>query len=285
MKKYTLFVLVIFILSSCSTAPITKVSPLKNDGDNLFRLGRTLLMQGRENEAQSSFELAKGYYSRIDDVEGLVNVELATLSILARQNSGANLADRVANLREYIQLFQPELEERLMLGEVEIAFLHNNYTKVVNLTSQIKSSDKQINVQLNTYRLQALEKQGDVANIEANILKNYLSAIERSKKRVTTEAELYSFIAYTLGHYYYNLDEYQNAEKYYLKSLKADKQIDNVTGICKDLYHLGLVKLQQEKMTEAKHYLLRAKEVAELTKDDKQVERVDKKLKEIRDLK
>ena len=284
MRRLAILVAALLTLSSCSTAPKERISPIKTDADNLYRLGKSLLLQGKENDAESSFVLERRYYSKIDDVEGIVNTELAILSLQVKQGELKDYSAKVEHTREYISLFKPELIDRLHLAEVENAFLQKNYDQVLKLTTKIPSYDKQVSVQLHAYRLLSLLELEEDGSSEIKSLRDYLSSIKKHKKGIGSEAELYSFLSYTLGYYYYHQFDYKRSENYFLKALEADKSIDNTIGIGKDLYYLGLIRIESDDLSAAKHYFLRAREIFETTKDLKQVQLIDSKLEKISDL-
>jgi tetratricopeptide (TPR) repeat protein len=284
MRRLAILVAVLLALSSCSTAPKERISPVKADADNLYRLGKSLLFQGKDNDAESSFALARRYYSKIDDVEGIVNTELAILSLQVKRGELKNYSTKVEHIREYISLFKPELMDRLLLAEVENVFMQKNYDQVLKQTVKGASFDKRVSVQLHVYRLLSLLELEEDGTSEIKSLRDYLGSIKKQTKGIIFEAELYSFVSYTLGYYYYHLFDYKRSENYFLKALEADKSIDNTVGIGKDLYYLGLIRIESEDLPSARHYFLRAKEIFEAIKDLKQVQLIDSKLEKISDL-
>ena len=285
MKKLSLISLVLFVVIGCSTAPVERKSSIRKDGDNFYRLGREFALQGRNSDALQSYDLAHNYYSRIDDLEGIISVNLATIGLYARDNRRTDYEQRLKEVRYLIEMFYPEFKNRLILLEAEIAFIQKKYLEVIRLTDEIELKSAEIAAQLHCYRLFAQIETGVDAKYTANRLRRYERQFQ-TKQRIKERAnsELSAFLTYSLGYYCLKQGEYKNAEVFFSRSLETDKRIDNISGIARSLYFLGITSSEDEDKTKAKLYFTRAKRVFSFLGYEEQIKIIESKIEALNEM-
>jgi tetratricopeptide (TPR) repeat protein len=271
MKKLTLYLVSLIsltLLVSCSTLPKETVSPLLQEAEHFYRLGKQMEAERELENALHLYRLANENYTLIDNKEGVILSRIAIIGSEARIDPHQSFSEALHELDYYVRNTIPRFIPHLLLLKTEISHLKFDYEQVVRLTEDFRKSEPLIDSQIIAYRLMALLKLNEPADREYSELQKLLRPLGKNyRKKRTDDGGVYSYTNFVLGFYQMKNEQWESAEAYYKESLEVDKTSGYSYGIAQNLFSLGKLYHAQEKYEMAKIHYLRALPIYELLEE------------------
>ncbi len=275
-------IITVLVMVSCSTLPREKESPVLQEANHFYRLGKQYANERELENALQFFSLAHDGYQSIDNQKGVILSKIELIGTIARMGKSVVPDDDLASLEYYIQQTKPQYISHLLLLRAELAYMRDDHEKVVNLTEGYKKSDLLIDSQITGYRLLSLLELGQPASQEYDNLRRFVRALQRNyRKQRSGDDGVYSYISYILGYYEMKNENWDRAEPYFLASLAADKDADDSYGAAQNLYSLGRVYHALDDHQKARIHYIRAKHIYELLQEEQIIEIIRTELNDL----
>ncbi len=278
MKKIVYLIILVFMVS-CSSQPKNQRTPLTQEADNMYRLGKRLSSQGKLPEAQKSFAIASDRYSLIDNLDGYVLSQIALAGTMVKRGETTAYLGLMEELERLILIEKPQYKDNLLLLNAEIAFIADNHEQVADITTSFKSKDIVIETQILSIRMMSLlkierEPRSELRRLVRNTkkLRRYL------KKNRVDESGVYAYANYILGYYYVHKQDWKKAKNYFEVSLQIDKNNDNSYGSAQNLYMLGTAYKNLNQRDVSLIYYQRALQIFKLLNNKAMISKTTEKI-------
>ena len=244
---------ILLILSACSSIKIPEQPQAKIDADNQLRFTLQLESARDFSAAGESYTYLLSSYRSFADVEGMLHCLSGLARIALENNDNTAYLEKRIQIAELIQTSANELNYYLLLLDIYYYQRENDLAAVSEKAIITKDWPLEVSLNLATAKLQADSFLGIATGKQVQELKADADKLEKQlKKGKNANNELLSSAWYALAYYYFRNSNYKNAYAYAHKAQELDYRYGNFSGMAHCLWLKGQIAYAESKISEAK---------------------------------
>ncbi len=265
MKKTVFILLILFLISGCSSHPVKYIPVQIKTGDEFLVRGNTCLGEGKYSKAGKIFIKAYKNYSLNDNLIGCGSslTGLATALFNQGREKESFLVLQAAE-KYFIQSGKVKEQETFLTTKALMLIKNNQLEKAGKILAGINVSTTRLYIARAFLNLK-------LGNTDQAF--NFLTKVNKE------DLESNSFYFYTLGLVLLEKEDFSACEKNLKKALDIDKARGNSPDIAADLYALFCLKKKEKEMNTALDYLMRAFKIYVITENTVQSEKIINEIK------
>ena len=244
--------IILLILSACSSIKIPECPQAKIDADNQLRFASQLESTKDYSAAGESYNFLLNSYRSFADVKGMLNCLSGLARIALEENDDKAYLEKRMQMTELIQTSANELNYYLLLLDIYYYQRENDLVAISEKAIITKDLPWEVSVNLATAKLQADSFLGTATGKQVQELNTLSNKLEKQlKKGKNANNELLSSAWYALAYYYFRNSNYKNAYAFAHKAQELDYRYGNFSGMAHCLWLKGQIAFAENKISEA----------------------------------
>ncbi len=233
MNKLLLSLLVvILLLTACSTLKQPVQPQGKINADNTLKLAQDYELQGRYANSIDSYNYSLELYRSFADIEGQMYALSGLARIALAQGDGEAAEQYRQEMQDLTDLVETKYRHILLLYDLHVCHVNKDYSKMGELAKVLPGMSDSIRMQVLTYAVEAEAYLRSLEKHNRNELKSLCAKHSRKplKKRLINP-QILSEAYYSLAYSYFVEADYKRCLGYLKRSNKLDYIYGNFASL------------------------------------------------------